>query len=42
MFATLVGRPHEISPVDSFLGRSGLTFAQWVADHTNAFRKVTS
>ncbi|MGW0555405.1 NAD(P)H-binding protein [Streptomyces sp. NPDC002926] len=42
MFATLVGRPHEISPVDSFLGRPGLTFAQWVADHTNAFRKVTS
>ncbi|GAA4227698.1 NAD(P)H-binding protein [Actinomadura meridiana] len=42
MFAKLVGRPHELSPVAPFLGRPGLTFAQWVSDHANAFRKVTS
>jgi uncharacterized protein YbjT (DUF2867 family) len=42
MFAKLVGRPHEISPVDPYLGRPGLSFAEWVADHTDAFRKVTS
>ncbi|MFF4442363.1 NAD(P)H-binding protein [Streptomyces sp. NPDC001621] len=42
MFAKLVGRPHEISPVDSYLGRPGLTFAQWVAEHINSFRKVTT
>lgn len=42
MFAKLVGRPHEISPVDPYLGRPGLGFAQWVADHIEAFRKVTS
>ncbi|MGW0702206.1 NAD(P)H-binding protein [Streptomyces sp. NPDC002867] len=42
MFAKFVGRPHEISPVDPLLGRPGLTFAQWVADHTDSFRKVTS
>lgn len=42
MFAKLVGRPHEISPVDPYLGRPGLSFAQWVADHINSFRKVTS
>lgn len=42
MFATMVGRPHEISPVDPYLGRSGLSFAQWVADHADEFRKGTS
>lgn len=42
MFAKLVGRPHEISPVDPVLGRPGLTFAQWVADHTDTFRKKAS
>ncbi|NLU74348.1 NAD(P)H-binding protein [Streptomyces sp. HNM0575] len=42
MFEKLVGRPHEISPVDPFLGRPGLSFARWVADHANTFRKVTS
>ncbi|MEU9310352.1 NAD(P)H-binding protein [Streptomyces sp. NPDC048256] len=42
MFAKLVGRPHEISPVDSYLGRPGLSFAQWVADHADKFRKGTS
>ncbi|HEV2636030.1 MAG TPA: NAD(P)H-binding protein [Actinocrinis sp.] len=42
MFAKLVGLPHEISPVDPYLGRPGLSFAQWVGDHTDTFRKVTS
>ncbi|RLK53981.1 SDR family oxidoreductase [Actinokineospora cianjurensis] len=42
MFAKLVGRPHEISPIDQFLGRPGLDFAQWVADHTSTFRRVSS
>ncbi|WP_369146275.1 SDR family oxidoreductase [Streptomyces sp. R44] len=41
MFATMVGRPHEISPVDPYLGRPGLSFAQWAADHADAFRKGT-
>ncbi|WP_435974244.1 SDR family oxidoreductase [Streptomyces sp. Qhu_M48] len=41
MFATMVGRPHEISPVDPYLGRPGLSFAQWVADHADTFRKGT-
>lgn len=42
IFAKLVGRPHEISPVDPYLGRPGLSFAQWVADHADKFRKGTS
>jgi uncharacterized protein YbjT (DUF2867 family) len=42
MFARLVGHPHEISPVDPYLGRPGLSFAQWAADHASAFRRVTS
>jgi uncharacterized protein YbjT (DUF2867 family) len=42
MFATMVGRRHEISPVDSYLGRPGLSFARWVADHADKFRKGTS
>ncbi|MER5310201.1 NAD(P)H-binding protein [Streptomyces sp. NPDC002773] len=42
MFTTMVGRPHAISPVDPYLGRPGLSFAQWVADHTDKFRKGTS
>ncbi|MFD9904229.1 SDR family oxidoreductase [Streptomyces sp. NPDC059063] len=39
MFAKLVGQPHPISPVDVYLGRPGLTFAQWVSDHADAFRR---
>jgi uncharacterized protein YbjT (DUF2867 family) len=38
MFAKLVGVPHEISPVEPFIGKPGRTFATWVADHADAFR----
>lgn len=42
MFAKLIGHPHEISPVDPMLGRPGLTFAQWAADHADEFRRERS
>ncbi|MFE3718127.1 NAD(P)H-binding protein [Streptomyces cyaneofuscatus] len=38
MFAKLVDNPHEISPVDEFIGHPGRTFAQWAADHAADFR----
>ncbi|MDV6263940.1 NAD(P)H-binding protein [Rhodococcoides yunnanense] len=42
MFARLTHGPHDVSPVDPILGRSGLGFAQWVAEHIDDFRKVKS
>ncbi|BBA97261.1 hypothetical protein RVR_2921 [Actinacidiphila reveromycinica] len=42
MFARLVGHPHEISPVDPYLGRPGLSFARWAADHIDSFREAAS
>ncbi|MEU6083895.1 NAD(P)H-binding protein [Streptomyces sp. NPDC047108] len=38
MFAQLVDRPHEISPVERYLGTPGRTFARWAADHAADFR----
>lgn len=38
MFASMVGVRHPVDPVDPFIGRPGLTFAEWVCDHLDAFR----
>ncbi|MEU2394998.1 NAD(P)H-binding protein [Streptomyces sp. NPDC007369] len=37
MFAKLVDRPHEISPVEAYLGKPGRSFARWAADHAADF-----
>ncbi|MFG2606232.1 NAD(P)H-binding protein [Streptomyces sp. NPDC048514] len=37
MFAALVDRPHEISPVEPYLGRPARGFAEWAADHIADF-----
>lgn len=42
IFAKLVGRPHDISPIEPYLGRPALGFDRWVADHADEFRKATS
>jgi uncharacterized protein YbjT (DUF2867 family) len=38
MFAQLVDRPHEISPLEPITGKRGRTFAQWAIDHVGDFR----
>lgn len=38
MFAQLVDRPHEISPLEPVTGKQGRTFAQWATDHVGDFR----
>lgn len=38
MFAQLVDRPHEISPLEPITGKKGRTFGQWAIDHAGDFR----
>jgi uncharacterized protein YbjT (DUF2867 family) len=38
MFASMVGVSHPVDPIEPFIGRPGLTYADWVRDHIDAFR----